>query len=671
MWLNEGIVAFQCLKHESSRHGVTGNIGEFKMKPALNTVVGFLVEQSWQISIVVGLVLVACWILRNASAHWRYLLWLVVIAKCLMPPMVTLPLPVLPAEEGTIPLTTITDVPSPISNSDFDSKTEIARSSMPIAQATESVGTEHVPSSIVREPIELPHATYNLREWLFMAWLLIFGILIIQVTGRMWSTHRRLKRTCQPADAETQANVVSLAETLGMKKTPFVHMADSIAQPFVWGWLRGDVYLPKTFPETGTVEQRRAILMHELAHVLRWDAALNHLQNVVQAMFFFHPLIWWTNQKIRQEREKCCDEIVLSISDTPPRIYCEAIVGMLAQEYTSRQSTPELAVTGSLKNVKERITTMLTPNRKFCRRPSRAAVVTMLLVAACVLPTALVMTPQIGNAAAQEKSAAPAAVPDSNDAKLAKISTWARGQTMGFRVINADTMEPISDVTLELQNMGPGIDFQDVKIQKTDADGWSRIPLPDLPPTAVRVYPVKEGFVPLRVYWEAEPHPMMPKSITIPMEPGKKFGGIVQNEVGEPIPDVTVTIDFWGVGKGLNPHIRANINAKTTTDKDGRWHTDVMPSSFDDVNKLRIYLHHPNYLSDHLRRGFAPIPVTERPALDQLFGQSATMVMSEGDTIEGTVVDSDGKPLRNAAIYDNEYYWFGPATPRATTNDNG
>lgn len=55
------------------------------------------------------------------------------------------------------------------------------------------------------------------------------GILIIQVAGRMWSTHRRLKRTCQTADAETQAIVVVLAETLGMKKTPAVHMADSFA----------------------------------------------------------------------------------------------------------------------------------------------------------------------------------------------------------------------------------------------------------------------------------------------------------------------------------------------------------------------------------------------------------------------------------------------------------
>lgn len=100
---------------------------------------------------------------------------------------------------------------------------------------------------------------------------------------------------------------------------------------------------------------------------------------------------------------------------------------------------------------------------------------------------------------AQDEAAMPVAAADSNEAQPAKISTWVAGQTMDFRIINADTKEPISDVTLELQTSGPGINFGDVKIRKNGTDGWSRIPLPDLPPTAVRVYPVKEGFVPLRV----------------------------------------------------------------------------------------------------------------------------------------------------------------------------
>ena len=146
-------------------------------------------------------------------------------------------------------------------------------------------------------------------------------------------------------------------------------------------------------------------------------------------------------------------------------------------------------------------------------------------------------------------------------------------------------MEPIPDVTLELQ----GIAFKDVKIPNTNADGWSRIPLPDTRPEDVRVYPKKEGFVPLRVCWIAEPHPTLPKSFTISMEASKNFGGIVHNEAGEPIPDVTVTIRFWGEGKGESPHIRANINAITTTDKDGRWNVNVMPMELDNESNLRIY----------------------------------------------------------------------------------
>ena len=138
------------LKKLIERRGMSNfcvTAGEVTMTSPLNIVASFLVEQSCQISIVVGLVLVACWILRNASAHWRYLLWLVVIAKCLIPPMVALPLPVLPAEEGTMPLTTVTDVPSPISDVDFDSPMEIAKSSMPIAQQTESFVMEPAAAS--------------------------------------------------------------------------------------------------------------------------------------------------------------------------------------------------------------------------------------------------------------------------------------------------------------------------------------------------------------------------------------------------------------------------------------------------------------------------------------------------------------------------------------------
>lgn len=72
------------------------------MESALNAIAGFLIQQSWQILVVFTLALAGSWALRKASAHWRYLLWLVVIAKCLTPPLFDLTLAVLPRSSEAI-----------------------------------------------------------------------------------------------------------------------------------------------------------------------------------------------------------------------------------------------------------------------------------------------------------------------------------------------------------------------------------------------------------------------------------------------------------------------------------------------------------------------------------------------------------------------------------------
>lgn len=187
-------------------------------------------------------------------------------------------------------------------------------------------------------------------------------------------------------------------------------VADCLVQPFVWGWFRGSIFVPRQFATTGTREQRQAILAHELAHVARWDAAANLVQIVAQALFFFHPLVWWANRQIRHERENCCDETVIAGLGVNPRQYSQAIVDTLVAEYESIQPVPSLAMSGRLKNIEGRIKTILNPNRRFLRRPSWTAVVTVVLLAACVVPTELVLTVR------GEPMAAPTATPSAKSA---------------------------------------------------------------------------------------------------------------------------------------------------------------------------------------------------------------------------------------------------------------
>ncbi|MEQ1828430.1 MAG: M56 family metallopeptidase [Pirellula sp.] len=367
------------------------------MNSLLNAISGILLNQSLQIGVVFLIVMIACVLLRRASAHWRYMLWLLVVAKCLTPPIVSFPLPVLPSQQ-------ITDTRS--SNSEqvgiVGKKTpgieELHVAASPGTTNTtptigELIASRTETGSVKQQPkTKTELVALSPQHWLALAWLTGVVAFLLIMAVKIWVTHRRIVRSRIAACAEMQEILIELARTSGIKKLPKLYEVDFAAQPFVWGWLGGDIYLSSDFSTSCSREKCRSMIAHELAHVSRWDAAVNHLQNLVQALFFFQPLVWIANKRLRLERERCCDEAVLSDSANSPRVYAEAIIDMLTRESESGKSTPALAVTGALKDIKARLVTILTPNRSFFRRPSRTSVFTLLLLGACVLPTVVVLT---------------------------------------------------------------------------------------------------------------------------------------------------------------------------------------------------------------------------------------------------------------------------------------
>ena len=367
------------------------------MNSLLNALAGILLTQSLQIGVVFLIVMMACILLRRASAHWRYLLWLLVIAKCLTPPIVSFSLPVLPSQLMVGIQSSYPEQDSMVGTQTTETEDSRFAASSGSTSTTQTTG-ELIASSTETRSIEQQSKTkaelvaLSLQHWLALAWLAGVAVFLLIMAVKIWATHRRIVRSRVASCEEMQETLIELARTLGLKRLPKLYEVDFAAQPFVWGWLGGDIYLSPNFSTSCSREKRRSIIAHELAHVSRWDAAVNHLQNVVQALFFFHPLIWIANKRLRLERERCCDEAVLSDSANSPRVYAEAIIDMLTCESESERSTPALAVTGALRDIQTRIVIVLTPNRSFFRRPSRTAVITLLLLAAFVLPTFVVLT---------------------------------------------------------------------------------------------------------------------------------------------------------------------------------------------------------------------------------------------------------------------------------------
>jgi beta-lactamase regulating signal transducer with metallopeptidase domain len=146
----------------------------------------------------------------------------------------------------------------------------------------------------------------------------------------------QLRRIRKPLPAQLMIEQIEKLTQLWNYPGGFkVWLVDGIAQPFVWGLWRGAIYLPTRFKYPG---RYKGIVLHEMAHVVRFDAFVNLIQILIQGVFWFHPLVWLANKAIRQEREKCCDEIAVARLGTAPKEYGSALSRHLQEAQSSWHS---------------------------------------------------------------------------------------------------------------------------------------------------------------------------------------------------------------------------------------------------------------------------------------------------------------------------------------------
>ena len=215
--------------------------------------VDLLVSQSWQIAIVFGVVAVICWLSRRSSAHWRYLLWLIVLVKCLTPPIVRVPVGVLPSDAAP---PAVLSAPGERAGwvaahaADFRSELRPGVAGVePLAQARAQGAAAHLSSGVA------PHSgeqqvgrSLSVRGWIGVVWASGAGALLLYAVLKAWRIHRRLKLSRQLADAAVQGEAEALCRRMEMR-VPSIYLVDGFSQPFVWGLLRGDVYLPSAMAE--------------------------------------------------------------------------------------------------------------------------------------------------------------------------------------------------------------------------------------------------------------------------------------------------------------------------------------------------------------------------------------------------------------------------------------
>lgn len=152
-------------------------------------------------------------------------------------------------------------------------------------------------------------------------------------------------------------SIVRAASPLRMDLSIDVMSSTALLEPGVFGIWRPVLLLPRGITERLTEDQMEAIVAHELCHVRRRDNLVAAIHMVVEALFWFHPLVWWIGARMIAERERACDEEVLRLGKQP-EVYAESIL-KVCRFYVESPIQCVAGVTGA--DLKKRIEGIMTP----------------------------------------------------------------------------------------------------------------------------------------------------------------------------------------------------------------------------------------------------------------------------------------------------------------------
>jgi beta-lactamase regulating signal transducer with metallopeptidase domain len=170
---------------------------------------------------------------------------------------------------------------------------------------------------------------------LFTVWMFGFSASLVW-WGTRWLQLRRAVRQSTPLSLNVPMRVV-------------VHQGKW--EPGVFGIFKPVLLLPAGITDRLSTAQLQSLLAHERCHVLRRDNLTAAMHMVVEALFWFYPLVWWIRLRLIDEQERACDEAVLR-NGGDPQVYAESILKVCECYLTS----PSMCVSGiTSSNLKKRI----------------------------------------------------------------------------------------------------------------------------------------------------------------------------------------------------------------------------------------------------------------------------------------------------------------------------
>ena len=327
-----------------------------------------LVSAALKSTLVVGAAWLMALALRGRSAAARHLVWTAAAAALLALPLLSISLPslrlgsgggLLPANLGLVFHATGT------------AGVNATATPVPSARATGKPG-----AVAAARPI-------GWKIWLMLIWAAGVALSLAQVLVA-YAAMRRVRGRALPLPDRDR--VRALAEALGIRHEVEVLETAPGGMPMTFGLLRPAIFMP-TDAETWAEDRRQMVLLHELAHVRRGDAATHLMARLALSLYWWNPLAWTAWREFLKERERAADDLVLT-SGAAATDYAGHLLAV-ARGISAAQPVAWAAVCMARPSQLEGRLMAILDGRRNRQQPGRlAAALAAALALAAVLPLA-------------------------------------------------------------------------------------------------------------------------------------------------------------------------------------------------------------------------------------------------------------------------------------------
>jgi beta-lactamase regulating signal transducer with metallopeptidase domain len=254
---------------------------------------------------------------RRASAAWRHLVWTLAVVGLLLLPILSVALP-----SWGVPIHVDASTASVAPPMPQRSDAATLRDAVPAAGgdlATTTAGTMDAS----------PAASVASVSWLVaLPALYAVGVMLnlIRLVLGARSVRRLAKRATALTDPAWTQLLVQCARSLSVRRPVRLLRSLDGTMPMAFGTLRPTILIPSV-ADTWSDDRRRAVLLHELAHIVRHDCFTQLMAAVTCTLYWVHPGVWWVARRLRVERELACDDRVLAI-DSNARKYARHLLNL-------------------------------------------------------------------------------------------------------------------------------------------------------------------------------------------------------------------------------------------------------------------------------------------------------------------------------------------------------